>query len=188
STHRRHSARTPGHVARGPDDPAVAGSHAHRPPRAARRAALSGPAPADRSGGPRRLARVKRPVPRRREHPVRRRLRRRLSALRQDEPGEAGGRNWPTELAHDVEVELDPGDAVVHDRWTIHATGPNHTERHRRGWALHYVDATSRFGNDETYPEYEFTQTPDGLHWQNQVIYGNRHYQLVFGQELPGCI
>lgn len=102
-----------------------------------------------------------------------------------DKLGEAIGAR---QLAHDVEVELAPGDAVVHDRWAIHATGPNHTGGFRRGWALHYADAASRFVDDETYPDHAHTQTPDGRHWYDQILYGNRHYPLVCGREFPGCI
>ena len=39
------------------------------------------------------------------------------------------------------------GDAVFHDRWTIHATAPNETRSKRRGWALHYADARSTWGD-----------------------------------------
>jgi hypothetical protein len=39
------------------------------------------------------------------------------------------------------------GDAVFFDRWTIHATAPNESREKRRGWALHYADARSTWGD-----------------------------------------
>jgi phytanoyl-CoA hydroxylase len=92
------------------------------------------------------------------------------------------------ELEQEVLVPLAPGDAVVHDRWTIHATGPNETPRRRRGWALHYADAKSRWVSDPTLTYTRYTQTPDGLHLADDEIFGNREYLLVCGREFPGCI
>src|SRR5262249_16175838 len=93
------------------------------------------------------------------------------------------------ELAYDVELELNPGDALLHDRWTIHGTGPNHTPRHRRGWALHYTSARSMMVTDPTWlGGTPYTQTPDGLHWAGDHAYGTTHYLLVSGREYPGCV
>lgn len=45
------------------------------------------------------------------------------------------------------QVTLQRGDAVFHDRWTIHGTAPNESREKRRGWALHFADARSKWGD-----------------------------------------
>jgi ectoine hydroxylase-related dioxygenase (phytanoyl-CoA dioxygenase family) len=94
--------------------------------------------------------------------------------------------------ARDLEMEevvpLHPGDAAFHSRWCIHATGPNNTARGRRGWAVHYTSAKSRFVYDPTFTAISYVQTPDGRHLRDDVIDGNRHYRLVSGREFPGCV
>ncbi|HEV2122520.1 MAG TPA: phytanoyl-CoA dioxygenase family protein [Chloroflexota bacterium] len=95
------------------------------------------------------------------------------------------------ELEQEVLVPLHPGDAVFHDRMTVHGTGPNETGKSRRGWALHYTRAESTWGDfrfDPTAEPYTFVQTSDGLHLRNGRITGNRDYLLVSGQEFPGCV
>jgi hypothetical protein len=97
----------------------------------------------------------------------------------------------PEHLAGEVAVTLRPGDAAIHDRWTIHATGPNETPYPRRGWALHYTKAKSRFVDDPTDPDPDnlpYHQDSDGVHWTRKYIYGNREYILVCGREFPGCV
>ena len=94
-------------------------------------------------------------------------------------------------LAHTVLVTLKPGDAAFHDRWTMHATGPNETGRHRRGWAMHFCDAESQFGNfanDDPRWAHTYYQSPDGVHFRDNTLWGNRHYLLVAGQEFAGCV
>jgi ectoine hydroxylase-related dioxygenase (phytanoyl-CoA dioxygenase family) len=95
------------------------------------------------------------------------------------------------DLAAEIEAPLGAGDAVFHDRWTLHATGPNETARRRRGWAVHYTSAKSRFVYDRTdrahAPE-QYVQTPERVHWVGDYIYGNRRYPLVCGREYPGCV
>ena len=94
------------------------------------------------------------------------------------------------ELEQTVLVTLKPGDAAFHDRWTMHSTGPNETGQHRRGWAMHYCDAESRYGdfaNDAGWESYHY-QSPDGVHIRNGAVHGNRHYLLVAGQEFPGRV
>ena len=94
-------------------------------------------------------------------------------------------------LEQTVLVTLKPGDAAFHDRWTMHATGPNETGRHRRGWAMHFCDAESQFGNfanDDPYWEHAYYQSPDGVHIRDNIVAGNRRYLLVAGQEFPGCV
>jgi phytanoyl-CoA hydroxylase len=96
------------------------------------------------------------------------------------------------ELDQEVLVPLRPGDAVFHDRWTLHGTGPNDTPRGRRAWAVHYTSAKSRFVPDRTEVSgsdpRSYVQTPEREHWIGDYIYGNRHYQLVSGREFPGCV
>jgi phytanoyl-CoA hydroxylase len=92
------------------------------------------------------------------------------------------------ELAQEVLVPLRPGDGVLHDRWTLHATGPNDTPRGRRGWAVHYTSAKSRFVYDPTFTATSYVQTSDGRHLRDDVVDGNRHYRLVCGREFPGCV
>ena len=94
------------------------------------------------------------------------------------------------ELRQTVLVTLKPGDAAFHDRWTMHSTGPNETGRHRRGWAMHYCDAASRYGDFANDPGFEshHYQSPDGVHIRNGAVHGNRHYLLVAGQEFPGRV
>jgi ectoine hydroxylase-related dioxygenase (phytanoyl-CoA dioxygenase family) len=87
-----------------------------------------------------------------------------------------------------VPIELKAGDAAVHDRWTIHATGPNETPYRRRGWSVFYTDAESRFVRDPVFNFERYVQTPEGEHWRDDQIYGNRHYRLVCGREFPGCV
>ena len=94
-------------------------------------------------------------------------------------------------LEQTVLVTLKPGDAAFHDRWTMHATGPNETGQHRRGWAMHYCDAESQFGNfanDDPWWEHAYYQSPDGVHIRDNIVAGNRRYLLVAGQEFPGCV
>jgi phytanoyl-CoA hydroxylase len=92
------------------------------------------------------------------------------------------------ELEAEVLVPLRPGDAVFHDRWTLHGTGPNDTPRGRRAWAVHYTSAKSRFVYDPTFTATSYVQTPDGRHLRDEVIDGNRYYRLVCGREFPGCV
>ncbi len=94
-------------------------------------------------------------------------------------------------LEQEVRVTLQPGDAVFHDRWSIHATGPNETAQRRRGWALHYADAESVFGNFADHPNeppLDFIQTDDRIHLRNGIVHGNLWWRLVAGREFPGCI
>ena len=95
------------------------------------------------------------------------------------------------ELAKAVLVTLRPGDAAFHDRWTMHSTGPNETGSHRRGWAMHYSDAGSRWGdftNDDPRWTNAYYQSHDRVHLRDNKVHGNRHYLLVAGEEFPGCI
>lgn len=97
----------------------------------------------------------------------------------------------PKELAHERVLILNPGDAVFHDRWTVHATAPNESNCGRRGWALHYADAESRWGdyaNDPGRPPARYLQTAEGNHLREGKVHGNRYYQLVAGKESPKCI
>ena len=87
-------------------------------------------------------------------------------------------------------VTLQPGDAAFHDRWTMHATAPNETGQHRRGWAMHYCDAESRygdFGNDPGWQHAHY-RSPDGVHVRDNAVHGNRRWQLVAGQEFAGRV
>lgn len=95
------------------------------------------------------------------------------------------------ELRQEVLVPLNAGDAAFHDRMTVHGTGPNETGTRRRGWAMHFTQAESRWGDFRNDPEaapYTATQTPDGLHLRNGFITGNKDYILVAGQESPGGV
>ena len=95
------------------------------------------------------------------------------------------------ELEQEVVVTLNRGDAVFHDRWTIHATAPNEMPEKRRGWALHYADAESKWGdhaNRPGRPSVNFVQTADGEHLRDGKVHGNRHYYLVSGRQFLGCI
>ena len=95
------------------------------------------------------------------------------------------------ELAKAVLVTLRPGDAAFHDRWTMHSTGPNETGSHRRGWAMHYCDAGSKWGdftNDDPRWTNAYYQSHDRVHLRDNKVHGNRHYLLVAGEEFPGCI
>ena len=94
-------------------------------------------------------------------------------------------------LAEAVLVTLRPGDAAFHDRWTMHSTGPNETGSHRRGWAMHYCDAGSRWGdftNDDPRWTNAYYQSPDRVHLRDNKVHGNRHYLPVAGEEFPGCV
>jgi ectoine hydroxylase-related dioxygenase (phytanoyl-CoA dioxygenase family) len=102
-----------------------------------------------------------------------------------------GDRLTVQQLEQEVLLELQPGDAAFHDRWAIHATGPNETARRRRGLALHYANAESQWGdfaNDRTGFAHSYVQTRDGLHLRDGVIQGNVDYRLVCGREFDGCI
>ena len=95
------------------------------------------------------------------------------------------------ELKQEVMVPLQPGDVAFHDRMTVHGTGPNETATHRRGWALHFTKAESRWGdfrNDPALTPYSAVQTADGLHLRNGFITGNRDYIQVAGEEVPGGV
>lgn len=82
-------------------------------------------------------------------------------------------------LEQEVLLPMKSGDVAFHDRWAIHATGPNETPHRRRGIALHYGNARSKSTADIT---------PDGRHWIGDKILGNLHWRLVSGREYPGCI
>ena len=104
--------------------------------------------------------------------------------------GIPGGIGVP-ELTQEVLVPLQPGDVAFHDRMTVHGTGPNETATRRRGWALHFTKAESRWGdfrNDPALTPYTAVQTDDGLHLRNGFITGNRDYLLVAGQESVGGV
>ena len=97
----------------------------------------------------------------------------------------------PELLSKEVLTPLSPGDAIFHDHWTIHATGPNEARTMRRGWSLHFTDSESRFGDfahDPNRPEREMAQTPDGARFMNGKIHGNFKCRLVCGREFPGGI
>lgn len=95
------------------------------------------------------------------------------------------------ELSQEEVITLNPGDAAFHDRWTLHATGPNESRKRRRGWALHYADATSKFGEysgASEDPDEGFQVTPERYHIRHGNLHGNRFWHLVSGREYPGCI
>ncbi len=95
------------------------------------------------------------------------------------------------ELSQEEVITLNPGDAAFHDRWTLHATGANESYKRRRGWALHYADATSRFGEysgASEDPDEGFAVTPEGYHIRHGNIHGNRFWHLVGGREYEGCV
>ena len=104
-----------------------------------------------------------------------------------DELGESIGSE---QLAKEVFVPMKPGDASFHDRWTIHATGPNETNKRRRGWALHYADAEAKFDDFSNDPNFKrrYFQSPDGVHIEDGKIKGNRKWLLISGKRFPGCI
>ena len=88
-------------------------------------------------------------------------------------------------------VTLQPGDMAVHDRWVLHATGPNESAEPRCGWALHYIDARARLGEFDR-PRPDATRfakvTAEGYHIRNGKLSGNRTWPLVCGQTVPGGI
>jgi hypothetical protein len=91
-------------------------------------------------------------------------------------------------LQQAVRVTLNPGDVVFHDRWTMHATGPNETAGYRRGWALHYCDAASRYGDfaDDPGWKHDHYRSPDGIHLRDGIVHGNRDWLLVAGRSYEG--
>lgn len=101
-----------------------------------------------------------------------------------------------TELDQEEIITLNPGDAVFHDRWTLHATGPNESTKRRRGWSIHYSDSSSKFGEysgSSKDPKKGFMITPEGYHIRNDIIgsgaiHGNRFWHLISGREYEGCI
>lgn len=97
----------------------------------------------------------------------------------------------PDHLSREELTPLEPGDAVFHDHWTIHGTGPNEARTMRRGWSLHFTDAESRYADVANHPDRPkkiLKQTPDGTHFMNGNILGNLKFQLVCGCEFPGGI
>ena len=50
-----------------------------------------------------------------------------------------GSDEWPI-----IPVPLKPGSISFHHSLTLHQSGPNHTNTRRRGYAVHYMRATSR--------------------------------------------
>jgi len=95
------------------------------------------------------------------------------------------------ELAQEEVITMNPGDAAFHDRWAIHGTAPNESSKRRRGWALHYGQAESNFGEysgEAEDPTVGYQVTPEGYHIRNGSLHGNRHWHLVSGREFPGCI
>ena len=88
-------------------------------------------------------------------------------------------------------VTLQPGDMAVHDRWVLHATGPNESAEPRCGWALHYTDARARLGEFDR-PRPDATRfakvTAEGYHIRNGKLSGNRAWPLVCGQAVSGGI
>ena len=98
----------------------------------------------------------------------------------------------PRELLDAAEiVTLEPGDMAVHDRWVLHATGPNESTGSRCGWALHYTDARARLGEfDRPRPDATcFAKvTVEGYHIRNGKLSGNRAWPVVCGQAVPGGI
>ena len=91
-------------------------------------------------------------------------------------------------LQQEEVVTLEPGDVAVHDRWTLHATGPNLTSSYRRGWALHYTNAEARFG-EFSRPMADATKwhvvTEEGHHIRNGRFVGNLTWPLICGVQPP---
>jgi ectoine hydroxylase-related dioxygenase (phytanoyl-CoA dioxygenase family) len=102
-------------------------------------------------------------------------------------PGEIG----VAQLTQEVLEPMQPGDVAFHDRMTVHGTGPNETGTRRRGWAIHFTRAESRWGdfrNDPQSTPYRAEQTPDGLHLRNGFVTGNQRYILVAGKASPSGV
>ena len=122
----------------------------------------------------------------------------------------------PKHLQEEHVLTLARGDAVFHHSWTIHGTAPNETEQKRRGWALHYADARSRWGDHHTVSRSgdgildhadprarelcakrneERQTTAHGVYLQHGgrnfnagKLHGNRDHVLVCGRAHEGCI
>lgn len=76
-----------------------------------------------------------------------------------------GGDEWPV-----IPVPLRPGSISFHHSLTLHQSGPNNTNTRRRGYAVHYMRATSR--KDESItdaPKMPPFKQVRGRSWQGRV-------------------
>ena len=105
---------------------------------------------------------------------------------------------------------------LQHDRWTIHGTLANERREKRRGWALHYADARSKWGDhgialrdgtnivdhddllvakrfharnkERSAPESGSHTQWRGYNFIGGKLNGNREDVLVCGRSHEGCI
>jgi len=89
------------------------------------------------------------------------------------QPWEVGGRtdmqvpDDKIDRSQEAPIHLTPGSCSFHHSKLLHRSGPNHSDRPRRGLAIHYMSAQSRW-TDSQQPQ------PD--------------YPLLRGQAFPGCV
>jgi ectoine hydroxylase-related dioxygenase (phytanoyl-CoA dioxygenase family) len=76
-------------------------------------------------------------------------------------------------LGQEVAVEVPAGGCLFHHCLILHYSGPNSTPMRRRGWAIHYMGASSR---DLSAPD--------------ETIYGpgKGDYLSIHGRTYPGCV
>jgi ectoine hydroxylase-related dioxygenase (phytanoyl-CoA dioxygenase family) len=48
------------------------------------------------------------------------------------------------ELKDEVPLVLPPGGCGIHHGWLLHASNVNHSDKRRRGYAMHYVSSKVR--------------------------------------------
>jgi 2-oxoglutarate-dependent dioxygenase len=67
-----------------------------------------------------------------------------------DEDGNESHRTVVEAPAHYVDIELNPGDAVLFNRLTVHGSGPNKTDEPRVGYAVQFHRNDTRWYDRET--------------------------------------
>lgn len=75
---------------------------------------------------------------------------RQSKAMFVDEDGNESHRTLVEEPEHYVDIELQPGDAVLFDRLTIHGSGPNNSDEPRVAYAVQYHRNDTRWYDAET--------------------------------------
>ena len=58
------------------------------------------------------------------------------------------------ELKDEVPLVLPPGGCGIHHGWLLHASDVNHSDKRRRGYAMHYVSSKVRYTGPDPKPDF----------------------------------
>ena len=78
----------------------------------------------------------------------------RLGPLTREQRGEWEARALAGELKDEVPLVLPPGGCGIHHGWLLHASNVNHSDKRRRGYAMHYVSSKVRYTGPDPKPDF----------------------------------